>query len=306
MYYRIDETLPILVSAEPDGSKPVIRYPGETLSMRLTVRVPPALKTEDGLPAVEAEVLTNMPDDDNKGGEWFTRSMVVEPLPPAVGSRMWKRPTDDEDSAPISVVFFVMLFPKQVGKFKYKLRARAKNVAGVSDEYQYFGGSAEKEFKVRVLPLDPDSKTWTAGPVAIEVHPNVYVGNFMAACNAPKFGFTALLNVAEELDDPVEMFKGTSTPIYYKKIGLPDGTINAISAENILACVRWIESRDSGKVLIHCRAGLGRSGSIAIAYKFKKSPFLSYDDILNQIWKLKPDITPHKGLQQTLESIKWD
>lgn len=302
---RLDETLPTLVSAEPDGSKTVIRYPGETLSLRLTVRVPASLGQDSAHPVVEAEVLTNLADDGNEGGEWMSRAMVVEPQPPAVGSRSWKRSDSTELPAAVSMVFFVVLFPKRIGKFKYKMRVRVKDAPGASDAYQYYGGSSETEYKVRVLPLEPDSKTWTAGPTAIEVHPNIYVGNFMAACIAPKFGFTAILNVAEELDDPVETFQ-SPTPIYYKKIGLTDGTVNQIPAETILSCVRWIESRDSGKVLIHCRAGLGRSGSIAVAYKSKKLPFLSYDEVLAQIWKAKPDITPHKGLQQTLATIKWD
>lgn len=305
METRPDETLPVLVSAEPDGTKTVIRYPTETLSIRLTVRVPASLKSDNGRPAVEAEVLTNLVDDNNEGGEWTARSMVVEPTPPAVGSRSWKRPDSDETVATVTMVFFVMLFPRKVGKFKYKLRVRATNAPDSVESYQYYGGSSETEYKVRILPLEPDSKTWTAGPVAIEVHPNVFVGNFMAACIAPKFGFTAILNVAEELDDPIETFQ-SPTPIYYKKIGLVDGTVNPISPEAILSCVRWVELRESGKVLIHCRAGLGRSGSIAVAYKFKKLPMIGYDEVLAQLWKAKPDVTPHKGLQHTLETIKWE
>jgi hypothetical protein len=296
-----------IVSADPDGMKPLIRYPNETVSFRMTVKVPNRLKVENGVPlSVEAEVVTNLVDTINKNGDWVAHKMAVEPIPTPAGSRSWRRPeTDSTPTGTFQIIFFVMLHPTTIGKYHYKLRTRVVNSNDISTgDYYYFGGDEKKEFKLRVLDLEIHSATWTSGPNAIEVHPNVFVGNFMAACNAQQLGFTAILNVAEELDVPLEKF---ASPVpSYKKIGLTDGTANAISPENILACVRWLEAKEGSKILIHCRAGIGRSGSIAIAYKCKKFPLLSYDEVTGLIWKAKPDITPHKGLKQTVESIKWE
>lgn len=295
----------MILGAEPDGQKTAIRYPGETLSFRLTVQVPVSLKTEEsGESVIEADVVTNMVDSTNEKGEWVIKPMTAEAQPPVVGSRTWKRPESEEVAPIVNIVFFVMLYPTTLGKYYFKYRVRARNAANANGEYQWFGGSEEMEYKMRIRPTDPESKTWIAGPTAIEVHPNIYVGNFMAACIAPTYGFTAILNVAEELDVPLEKFPLPNP--FYKKIGLVDGTVNPITLEHILACVRWVEMRENGKVLIHCRAGCGRSGSIAIAYKCKKFPLLSYDDVLSIVWKAKSDITPHKNLKQTIESIKWD
>jgi hypothetical protein len=260
------------------------------------------LKGEDGTaPIVAAEVMTNLVDIQNQTGGWVTHKMNAEVQPPSAGSRSWRRP--ESESPTSQIPFFLMLTPTTLGKYQFKVRAILCN-SEVVQSYKYLGGNAEQEFKIKILAPDPESQTWTSGPIAAEIHPNIYVGNFMMACNAQKYGFTAILNMADELDVPLDSF---TAPIpAYKKIGLVDGTANVISVEQLLAAVRWIESREGSKILIHCRAGLGRSGSIGIAYKFKKSPMLSFDEVTNLVWKAKPDITPHKGLRQTLESIKWE
>ena len=69
--------------------------------------------------------------------------------------------------------------------------------------------------------------------------------------------------------------------------------------------VRWVEQRvrQGCKVLVHCRAGIGRSGSIGIAYLFYSNPELTYKQTLEQIWKVKNDIFPHKDLEATLEKL---
>ena len=250
-------------------------------------------------------MLTNALETRNPSGEWMTYKMEAEHVPTPVGSRSWKRPTAEKADPNSQIVFFAMLSPTAVGKYYFKMRCRLVSTDGTnSSPYSYVGGSEEKQFKLKVVPVEPESQTWTSGPIAVEVHPNVFVGNFMAACDAQSLGFTAILNVAEELDVPLTRFS-TPHPLY-KKIGLVDGTINPISPDHILACVRWLEAREGSKTLIHCRAGQGRSGSIAIAFKCKKFPLLSFDEVLQIIWKAKPDITPHKGLKQTIESIRWD
>lgn len=124
----------------------------------------------------------------------------------------------------------------------------------------------------------------------------------MAACKAPELGFASILNMAEELDVPIDEFPDPKPA--YKKIGLPDGTNNVIPLESLSSAVRWLETREGTKTLVHCRAGVGRSGSIAIAYKCKKLSKLSYDEVLLLMWKLKADISPHKGLKQAVEMLR--
>ena len=65
---------------------------------------------------------------------------------------------------------------------------------------------------------------------------------------------------------------------------------------------RTVKTREK-KVLINCRAGIGRSGSIGLAYCFYKHRQWSYQKTLDYIWHKKADIYPHAGLQESLEYL---
>jgi hypothetical protein len=57
------------------------------------------------------------------------------------------------------------------------------------------------------------------------------------------------------------------------------------------------------KVLINCRAGIGRSGSVSLAYCFYKHPKWSYQQTLDYIWNSLADIYPHSHLKESLERL---
>jgi len=151
----------------------------------------------------------------------------------------------------------------------------------------------------RVIVHPPNNKMpWTNGPQAVQISPCVFVGNYIAASNAVELGFSAVLNMSAELED----FYAPEDNVLYKKLGLPDGAQNPIPTEIIQAAVEWIEScvTKGCKVLVHCRAGIGRSGSISIAYLFSHNLNWSFKDTLKAVWKYKPDIYPHQDLELAL------
>ncbi|WP_206754715.1 dual specificity protein phosphatase family protein [Anabaena sphaerica] len=143
--------------------------------------------------------------------------------------------------------------------------------------------------------------TWTQGANHVEFLPGVYVGNFIAASQAEKLKLDAVLNLASEFN---LAFLSSST-VTYKKMSLIDGAHNAISDHALLEAINWIEEQvqQRKKVLVNCRAGIGRSGSISIGYCFYKNPPWSYEQTLNYIWSKKADIYPHKHLQESLERL---
>ncbi|KAG0042436.1 oligosaccharyl transferase subunit ost3/OST6, partial [Gryganskiella cystojenkinii] len=116
-----------------------------------------------------------------------------------------------------------------------------------------------------------------------------------------------------------------SRPFSHKVISLPPGSHNRISDANLKEAVTFLldEVAQGKKVLVHCRDGHGRSGSVAIAYlvareqiqqnkelrekkkTVMRTPSESYQAALNEIWKWKCDVYPHKGLRQSLERIEW-
>jgi len=153
-----------------------------------------------------------------------------------------------------------------------------------------------------IIVHPPNEKMpWTNGPQASQVAPSVFVGNYIAASNAVELGFSAVLNMSKELEDCYLI----QDNIQYKKLGLPDGAHNPIPKKVIQEAVDFIDScvAQDLKVLVHCRAGIGRSGSIGIAYLFSKNPNLSFKDALKEIWKFKPDIYPHRELEEALLSL---
>lgn len=106
-------------------------------------------------------------------------------------------------------------------------------------------------------------------------------------------------------------------PFTHKVISVAPGAHNRISDAILKEAVGFLqqELEEGKKVLVHCRDGNGRSGSVAvayIAYQLKKhQPWRKndggeiYQQALNEIWKWKCDVYPHKGLRQSVESIKW-
>lgn len=165
--------------------------------------------------------------------------------------------------------------------------------------WKWAGGFGDNG-RIKVHPPS-ERMPWTKGPQAAQIAPNVFIGNFIAASHARELGFSAILNMAKEL----EMFYPDEDNIEYKKLGALDGAHNPIDISFIEEGVKWIEDKveNGHKVLVHCRAGIGRSGSIGIAYLYSKNSQWSFKDTLKNIWSFKPDIYPHKNLETTLEKL---
>lgn len=81
-------------------------------------------------------------------------------------------------------------------------------------------------------------------------------------------GISAIVNLCAECYDLNELEKKADFHVFF--LPLPDeGAPEIAQLEETLA---WIEARitDGMKVLMHCRYGIGRTGTVVIAYLFKK------------------------------------
>lgn len=193
-------------------------------------------------------------------------------------------------------LFAGSFMPTSVGNYEFTYRVGE----GLKETEWHWIGEFGDNGRVKVEPPS-ESMQWTQGASAVEVWENVYVGNFIAASNARELGFDAVLNLAAELLVNFE----EHGEIAYRKIGLLDGAHHGIPEAEMLAAIAWIEEQiERGKkILIHCRAGIGRSGSLGVAYCFRQNPQWTYQETLDYIWSKKPDIYPHKNLQATLERL---
>jgi len=179
---------------------------------------------------------------------------------------------------------------------------RTKSLIDVTDDVAEWrwGGEFGKNGCLIVEPPNPD-ESWTTSPEIVEIAPNLFSGNFIAAQQATELGFTSVLNLAAEVD----VVLPENSLIKYKKISLEPGAQKLISENEIKEAVRWIEQqiKQKGKVLMACRAGVGRSGSLAIAYLYSNHPDWTYTRTLNEIWNINSNISPHQGLEHTLENL---
>ena len=194
-------------------------------------------------------------------------------------------------------IFAGSFTPTSEGNYQFTYRVGLKQQP---EPWQWAGGWGENGY-ISILPPSPEMN-WTQGASYVEVMPRVYVGNFIAASNAAELGFDAVLNLAEEF----VLDFSTCTNIAYKHLKLRDGAQHSIADEVISKAIAWIEKQlqqGKQKVLVNCRAGIGRSGSVVLAYCFYKHSQWSYRQTLDYIWSKKADIYPHQHLQESLECL---
>ena len=212
-----------------------------------------------------AEIWTNTIDKISPDGEWHS-------VPMHLNSHAQKSPLE----------FLGTFLPTDQGVFAYTLRiGMRENQNQPSFKWQWGGAYGHNSF-LTVLPPSPEMQ-WTQGPQYAKIAPGVFVGNFIAASKAQELGFNSVLNMAKELN--ITFPKNTA--IAYKKIAVDDGAHHPISRKKILEAVSWIQQQvEKGQsVCINCRAGIGRSGSIGIAYLYATHPEWSYSDTLEAAWE---------------------
>ena len=139
--------------------------------------------------------------------------------------------------------------------------------------------------------------SWTLGPEYQHIGGAVHVGNFIAATNARDCGFTHVLNVADNLD----MVYADSDDVVYHKILMVDGAHNPIKSSQIWEAVTWLQRHDrrGNKILVNCRAGIGRAGSVGVAFVYAHNPTMTYEEAYSFVFE-RHFVYPHAGLQQSL------
>lgn len=225
------------------------------------------------------QLWTNTPNKFNSEGNWHSIELPYQS-------------TESNNT----YIFGGSFTPTSQGNYQFTYRVGLKQ----QPEHWQWAGSYGDNGYLGILPPSPEMN-WTQGASYVEVMPAVYVGNFIAASNAVELGFDAVLNLAEEF-----ILDFLDTGIAYKHIKLKDGAQHPIDDEVIGDAIAWIEQQlqqGKKKVLLNCRAGIGRSGSIGLAYCFYKNPQWSYKQALDYIWSKKADIYPHKRLQRSLERL---
>jgi protein-tyrosine phosphatase len=177
-----------------------------------------------------------------------------------------------------------------------------------SGRYTYFyraGRRQSKNYYLNVHP--PRGESWQKGVSYKQVYPNLHVGNAASSYHAEQLRFDAVLNLTEKI-----IFHFPAS-INYKHLPLTDFGHNPIPESLIIKGVQWIidQLQQGRKVCINCRAGIGRSGSLAIATVYALNPHLNFHQVINSVRHGsypysslgKQDIYPHKSLMDSLSTL---
>lgn len=250
------------------------RYMLETIGVQLVI-------ASDHPPeALKVQVWTNAPTRFNGDGAWYAIDILLVGTPAAGHYR-----------------FAGELRPTSPGEFELTYRICHRDRP---DQPQWLG-HAHDNVRLEIAPPAPDMD-WTQGPNHVEVMPGVFVGNFISASQAEALGFDGVLNMAEELD----LAFPAEGAISYRKFSCRDGALHPIPEESLRGAIAWIDeqlAQGKQQILVHCRAGIGRSGSVGVAYCFYRNPHWSYQQALDYVWSQKPDVYPHQQLQASLEKL---
>lgn len=72
----------------------------------------------------------------------------------------------------------------------------------------------------------------------------------------------------------------------------------------LIKAVEWLESRvPEGKMLVCCRAGMGRSVSVIMAYLCCVEG-MAYDDVLRLVMTRRPGAIPLPNLREAIEQVR--
>lgn len=234
------------------------------------------ISSEQPPDALIVQLWTNAINKLNSNGDWVGINLKYE-----------------SEIAPNIYQFSHSISPTSTGDFQFTYRVGLKE----NPQNWLWAGGFQENGNLKVEPPS-DAMGWTQGASYVEFLPGVYVGNFIAASQAESLGFDAVLNLAAEF--PLSF--APESNISYKHIHLLDGAVNIIPDEAIQESIDWInlQLKTGRKVLINCRAGIGRSGSMSVAYCYHKNAAWDYKQTLDYMWEKKPDIYPHRNLQESL------
>ncbi len=124
---------------------------------------------------------------------------------------------------------------------------------------------------------------------------SLFVGNLDDVKSPPSY-VTALLFVAEEYDvAPPDWIRFSKVPLKEFTEAVP---------EDLRRAVEWVEQHAaSDRVLVCCRAGMGRSVSVIIAYLCCVRG-VPYEDALQLVRMRRPGATPLPQLEKTIQRVQ--
>ncbi|KAJ7118619.1 protein-tyrosine phosphatase-like protein [Mycena crocata] len=148
-------------------------------------------------------------------------------------------------------------------------------------------------------------KTSVQTAASLILPPSIYLGPCSAASSKSFLTANSITHVLSIGATPKENIDG----VVYHRISLTDSPSSSILKVYDVACTiidaALRSKNESGKILVHCSAGISRSPTIAVAY-LMKCRGMSLKAALGQILKVRPQVSPNPGFLAQLKELEME
>jgi len=142
-------------------------------------------------------------------------------------------------------------------------------------------------------------------PVSLVLPPSLYLGPCSAASSKPFLTGNAITHVLSIGANPSAKVEGVT----YHRLSLSDSVSSSISKITDAACEvidgAIASKKGTGKILVHCSAGISRSPMVVAAYLMKRKG-MTLKAALRQIIQVRPQISPNAGFLQQLKDVEME
>ncbi|KAH7883468.1 protein-tyrosine phosphatase-like protein [Phlebopus sp. FC_14] len=142
-------------------------------------------------------------------------------------------------------------------------------------------------------------------PVSLILPPSLYLGPCSTASSKPFLTTNSITHVLSVGATPAHEVEGVT----YHRISLSDSPSSSISKVCDSACKiidDALQSKNNtGKILVHCSAGISRSPMVVAAY-LMKCRGMTLKAALKQIVEARPQVSPNSGFLQQLKDLEME
>ncbi|KAM6495385.1 Protein-tyrosine phosphatase-like protein [Amanita muscaria] len=144
-------------------------------------------------------------------------------------------------------------------------------------------------------------------PISLVLPPSLYLGPCPSVSYKPFLTGNSITHVLSIGANPSA--KARIDGVTYHRLSLNDSVSSSISKITEAACEVIDEAiaskKGTGKILVHCYAGISRSPTVVAAYLMKRKG-MTLKAALRQIIRARPQISPNAGFLQQLKEMEME